>query len=85
MFFVSASHNHNQQDCHYGRHHYEEYVFFGDKCDIGGNDYSLYERATEKWKVANYEHTFRILKKNRKKKLVKKNSLKNLSINIVSF
>ena len=43
---------------------YEEHVFFGDKCDIGGNDYSLYERATEKWKVANHEHTLRLLKTN---------------------
>jgi len=43
---------------------YEEYVFFGDKCDRGGNDYSLYERATEKWKVANHEHTLRLLKTN---------------------
>ena len=43
---------------------YEEYVFFGDKCDRGGNDHSLYERATEKWKVANHEHTLRLLKTN---------------------
>ena len=43
---------------------YEEYVFFGDKCDSGGNDHSLYERATEKWKVANHEHTLRLLKTN---------------------
>ena len=43
---------------------YEEHVFFGDKCDSGGNDHSLYERATEKWKVANHEHTLRLLKTN---------------------
>ena len=43
---------------------YEEHVFFGDKCDRGGNDHSLYERATEKWKVANHEHTLRLLKTN---------------------
>ena len=43
---------------------YEEYVFFRDKCDRGGNDHSLYERATEKWKVANHEHTLRLLKTN---------------------
>ena len=50
-----------------------ETIFFGDKCDIGGNDYSLYERATEKWKVANYEHTFRILKTNHAFKVLKTN------------
>ena len=43
---------------------YEEHVFFGDKCDRGGNDHSLYERATAKWKVANHEHTLRLLKTN---------------------
>ena len=43
---------------------YEEHVFFGDKCDRGGNAHSLYERATEKWKVANHEHTLRLLKTN---------------------
>ena len=43
---------------------YVEHVFFGDKCDSGGNDHSLYERATEKWKVANHEHTLRLLKTN---------------------
>jgi len=52
---------------------YEEYVFFGDKCDEGGNDYSLYERATEKWKVVNYEHTFRILETNHAFKMLKTN------------
>jgi phosphomannomutase len=41
---------------------YGEYVFFGDKCEKGGNDYSLYERATEKWAVHSPKETFRLLK-----------------------
>ena len=41
---------------------YEEYVFFGDKCEKGGNDHSLYERATEKWSVHSPKETFRLLK-----------------------
>ena len=41
---------------------YEDYVFFGDKCHVDGNDFSLYEKVEEKWHVKNYKETFRILK-----------------------
>lgn len=36
-------------------------VFFGDKCDIGGNDYSISCRATERYHVADWEQTRDIL------------------------
>ena len=32
-------------------------VFFGDKCDRGGNDYSISCRATERYHVADWEQT----------------------------
>ena len=36
-------------------------VFFGDKCDRGGNDYSISCRATERYHVADWEQTRDIL------------------------
>ena len=36
-------------------------VFFGDKCDRGGNDYSISCRATERYHVADWEQTSDIL------------------------
>ena len=41
---------------------YENYVFFGDKCNPNGNDFSLYKKLEEKWHVKDYQQTFSILK-----------------------
>ena len=43
---------------------YDNYIFFGDKCRRGGNDYNLYIKCNEKWHVHSYEDTFKILKNN---------------------
>jgi len=36
-------------------------IFFGDKCDKGGNDYSLAQKADIFWQVENWEETKKIL------------------------
>jgi HAD superfamily hydrolase (TIGR01484 family) len=43
---------------------YDNYIFFGDKCHSGGNDYNLYIKCHEKWEVESYHQTFSILKTN---------------------
>ena len=43
---------------------YDIYVFFGDKCEAGGNDYNLYTKCHEGWHVGSYKDTFNILKTN---------------------
>lgn len=43
---------------------YDNYIFFGDKCEKGGNDYNLYTKSNEKWHVRSYKDTFKILKNN---------------------
>ena len=36
-------------------------LFFGDKCDKGGNDYALAQKADAFWQVNNWQETKRIL------------------------
>ena len=43
---------------------YDIYIFFGDKCGTGGNDYNLYIKCHEGWHVESYQDTFEILKTN---------------------
>jgi len=40
---------------------HDHYVFFGDKCEAGGNDHSLYKKVDEGWCVKNYIDTRNIL------------------------
>lgn len=40
---------------------YKTKVFFGDKCESGGNDFSLYSRCQFKFAVKNYIETMKIL------------------------
>lgn len=39
------------------------FVFFGDKCEVGGNDHSIFMKADNAYYVHNWEETYRILKK----------------------
>ena len=39
------------------------FIFFGDKIEIGGNDYSIALRASKYYRVENWEDTFSILQK----------------------
>ena len=38
-----------------------ETIFFGDKCEKNGNDYSLAKKVDTVWHVKNHEETFNIL------------------------
>jgi len=39
-----------------------ESVFFGDKCDVGGNDYTISQRVNKSYPVSNWTETYEILK-----------------------
>lgn len=39
------------------------FIFFGDKIEVGGNDYSISKRATKFYRVECWEDTFKILQK----------------------
>ena len=38
-----------------------ETCFFGDKCDVGGNDYTIYTMADKKYFVSGWKETYEIL------------------------
>jgi phosphomannomutase len=38
------------------------FVFFGDKCEVGGNDHSIFMKADNAYYVHNWEETYRLLK-----------------------
>lgn len=40
---------------------YDEKIFFGDKCDLGGNDYSLYKKCEKTFTVRGWRDTMQIL------------------------
>jgi phosphomannomutase len=41
---------------------YDKKIFFGDKCNHGENDYSLYQKSEIKFHVKNWQQTFSVLK-----------------------
>lgn len=38
------------------------FVFFGDKCEVGGNDHSIFTVANQAYQVRDWQETYRILK-----------------------
>lgn len=42
--------------------HVKPFVFFGDRCEIGGNDYSIFIKADNAYQVKDWEETYRLLK-----------------------
>ena len=40
---------------------FEKYIFFGDRCFEGGNDYSVATKVDEACQVTDYKHTRKLL------------------------
>lgn len=38
------------------------FVFFGDRCEVGGNDHSIFMAANQSYQVRDWQETYRILK-----------------------
>lgn len=42
--------------------HVKPFVFFGDRCEIGGNDHSIFIKADNAYQVKDWQETYRLLK-----------------------
>jgi phosphomannomutase len=42
--------------------HLHPFTFFGDRCEVGGNDHTIYKLADRAYWVRNWQHTYEILK-----------------------